>query len=372
MTGPRDERDVGPRQRPRVARRTAITAAVAGAAVLGAGALGAPRPPRPASSRTGDPALAARLAAACAGTGVGNVTLAAVSPVGTRFAGLGTVPDTEVEIGSVTKTTTAFLLARAAALGEVALDDRAADHLDLGDASYTLLDLATHRSGLPRLDPRPAALGRALVSNLLRTDPYPDDPAGVVAAARAAGDPDRGTVAYSNLGVALLGQALAAAAGRSWEALLRERLLDPLGMRDTRAPITADRLGPDAPTGRTASGRSAAAWTMAGHAPAGGVRSTARDSARYLRALLEDELPGVDAAEVLDPRADAGDGSRIGLAWFTDRFGGRTVTWHNGGTGGYATMVALDRASRAGVFVATDVAASVDAVGIRMLDEVAP
>lgn len=355
-----------------VDRRTAIVAAGAGAAVLGLGALGRPRPPRAAARRAGDPALAERLAAICADATVGNVTAAVVTPDGTRFAGLGADRDTEVEIGSVTKTTTAFLLARSAALGEVALDDPVRDHVDVGSGDYTLLDLTTHRSGLPRLDPRPAAVGRTVLSNFLRTDPYAaDGPGDVVAAARSVGRTDRGTVSYSNLGVALLGQTLAAATGTAWDGLLRSRLLEPLGMRATTAPLTTAGLAPGAPRGRTASGRPADAWTMAGWAPAGGIRSTASDMARYVRALLDDGLPGVPARDLLDPRADAGERRRIGLAWFTDRVGGRSVTWHNGGTGGYATMVAMDRAARTGVFVCTDVADDVDQVGFRLLAEVA-
>jgi len=355
-----------------VRRRTAVTAAAAGAAVLGLGALGRPRPPRAGASRTGDPELADRLAAICAGTTVGNVTATVVGPDDTRFAGHGADRHTEVEIGSVTKTTTAFLLARLDALGVVSLDDRVADHLDVGAGEYSLLELASHRSGLPRLDPRPAAVGRMVLSNFLRSDPYQaDGPADVVAAARSAGATDRGEVSYSNLGVALLGQALATAADTRWEELLRTHLLEPLGMGSTTTPLSPAGLAPGAPRGRTAAGRPADPWTMAGWAPAGGVRSTASDMSRYLRALLDDALPGVAADDLLEPRFDAGDGSRIGLAWFTDRFRGRTVTWHNGGTGGYATMLAMDRHSRTGVFVASDVAATVDQVGIRLLAEVA-
>uniref|UniRef100_UPI000A8B7376 serine hydrolase domain-containing protein n=1 Tax=Streptomyces silaceus TaxID=545123 RepID=UPI000A8B7376 len=76
-----------------------------------------------------------------------------------RHGGAPADPDTRFEIGSLTKTFTALLLADMAARGEVAHDDpigrflpRAAiPHLD-GDA-MTLLHLATHTSGLPRLPP---------------------------------------------------------------------------------------------------------------------------------------------------------------------------------------------------------------------------
>ena len=74
---------------------------------------------------------------------------------------------------------------------------------------------------------------------------------------------------------------------------------------------------------------------------------------------------------VLDPRFDAGDGDRIGLAWYTsDAVGGGSATWHNGGTAGYATMLAMDRERGIAVFVNSNTATSVDGLGLRLLAHV--
>jgi hypothetical protein len=43
------------------------------------------------------------------------------------------------------------------------------------------------------------------------------------------------------------------------------------------------------------------------------------------------------------------DDQRIGLGWFTDRAHDRTITWHNGGTGGFSSWVGFDRDARRAV-----------------------
>lgn len=350
--------------------RTPVIAGAVAVATLVAGVLLAPEAPRLSDDRTGDADIAARLSELAAGGDHRRLTAAVVTPEGTRFGGLGADQTTSVEIGSITKTLTSLLLAQAAEDGTVSLDDRAAEHLDLGDRSYTLEELATHRSGLPRLEPGFGATLRSLVAQFLARDPYTNDLDELIAAARDAGTSDEGAVAYSNFGTAILGQAIAAARGRDYEDLLDQDVFGPLGMTSSTAPIVPEVLPPDAPRGLTASGRAADPWTLHAEAPAGGVRSTAEDMARYASALLEDDPAlGVDAATVLDPRHDDGDRS-IGLAWFTEQRDGRTLTWHNGGTGGYSTMLVLDRDASVAVFVAGDTTASVDELAFDLLEEV--
>jgi hypothetical protein len=57
----------------------------------------------------------------------------------------------------------------------------------------------------------------------------------------------------------------------------------------------------------------------------------------------------------------------VGYAWFTDRIGDVTVTWHNGGTAGFSSMLALDRNHAAAVVLLANTAAALDEVAIRML-----
>jgi len=350
-------------------------AAGAAALVLAVGVLAAPRPPSLSTAGTGDAALSASLAEAATLEPGARDTLAAVliDENGATYAGLGADQHTEFEIGSITKTFTALLLAQAVERGEVTLDAPVGDYLDLGDsaaADVTLAELSSHRSGLPRIATTVPALVTSLWSGYRGSDPYPYDLAALTEHAKASALTDRGTVAYSNLGVALLGQALAAAAGSDYAELLQSRIFEPLGMDATSLPVTTDGLAPNARTGFTAAGRPADAWTLNAYAPAGGIRSTTADMALYAGALLSaDPALGVDPATVLDPRGGSGDDPLIGLAWFTQAPEDGTATWHNGGTGGFASMMALDRDANRAVVVLGNTATSADAVAMTILEE---
>jgi CubicO group peptidase (beta-lactamase class C family) len=105
---------------------------------------------------------------------------------------------------------------------------------------------------------------------------------------------------------------------------------------------------------------------MNAYAPAGGVRSTPDDMARYAQALLDRKAPGLDA---LEPRWDAGNGSRVGYGWFTDRVGSAPISWHNGATGGFSSMLALDQSRTAAVVILANTVAAVDEIAIRVLLE---
>ena len=71
------------------------------------------------------------------------------------------------------------------------------------------------------------------------------------------------------------------------------------------------------------------------------MRADVADAARLARALLVGDAPGIDA---LRPRADFAP-DRIGWAWLSrpDPVTGRTVVWHNGGTGGFTSFLGVDR-----------------------------
>jgi D-alanyl-D-alanine-carboxypeptidase/D-alanyl-D-alanine-endopeptidase len=151
--------------------------------------------------------------------------------------------DTIFEIGSVTKVFTALLLMDMVERGEVALSDPVAMYLPAGitvpqrnGRQITLRDLATHRSGLPRLP-----------SNFLPTDssnPYADYGVEQLYAFLSCYELPRdidSQVEYSNLGFGLLGHALERRAGLDYESLVRARILDPLGMSSsTRIALTPE------------------------------------------------------------------------------------------------------------------------------------
>ena len=267
-------------------------------------------------------------------------------------------PRSVFEIGSINKTFTATLLADMVARGEVALDDPVLKYLpedvtvpSRGGREITLLDLATHTSGLPRLPDnlKPGDLGdpygdytiellyEFLSSHELRRDPGAE-------------------VEYSNLAVGLLGHTLARAAGMSYRDLLRERVIEPLGMGMTGYALEGE----------------IADWMTQGHAygdvvpywfateaiqGAGGLRSNVEDMLVYLKAnvgppVTELEQSMRSAHQVRWPIGEEGGG--YGLAW--RRFVRREYVTirHGGGTGGFATLIAFDPEKHVGIVVLTN------------------
>ncbi|MGO1977609.1 serine hydrolase domain-containing protein [Brachybacterium tyrofermentans] len=349
-------------------RRTALAGAAGAGAILALTGLAAG--PRPA--RLGDVHGDAELAAALHPHLGGHRHVSAVVSDGgqQRFAGFGADETTEFEIGSVTKTFTGALLMDAVDRGDVSLETTVAEILGERAAGseasdVTLAEIASQSSGLPRLP-----LTRVLASlpiNFLRKDPYSGSSVGgVIDAALDASLSDRGEYAYSNLGVAFLGQLLATQTGVSWQELLRSRLLDPLGMTSTRAPFRLDEIGTDAPRGHGRSGLSAGAWTMHGYGPAGGIRSTGHDMALYLASMQDGSNPG---AAGLEPLVERGEDSAVGIVWSlrtTDA--GESLVQHNGMTGGFAAFCGFNQDSGRGVVLMTDSALSPDELGAGILD----
>jgi D-alanyl-D-alanine-carboxypeptidase/D-alanyl-D-alanine-endopeptidase len=226
-----------------------------------------------------------------------------------------------VEAGSVTKVLTGLLLAVLVNAGEVALSDPVGLFLPkVGTpaGAVTLESLATHTSGLPRL-----SFGLLARVMLHPVNPY----AGVTTndlvryTRRARLRPD-GEPHYSNLGVALLGQAIAAAAGSDYWTLARTLVLEPLG-------LTSSGDLPDAET--WTAGR---LWDTAALGPAGGLRGPVTDLLRLAVCARDPEsTPLADAIELATlPRARMGT-NWVGLCWISRETPSGRIIWHNGGTG---------------------------------------
>lgn len=281
--------------------------------------------------------------------------------------------DTEFEIGSVTKTFTSLLLADAVARGRVALDDPvtkyvAAPGLVRDGKTVTLGQLATHTSGLPRLPKNLAPANPA--------DPYADYDADKLLAFVAGDVLQRmpgAAYEYSNLGAGLLGYALTYRDG-GYEKVLRERVLTPLRMDDTTVTLSP------AQRARFASGHDiqlqpVPPWKIDALAGAGALRSTPADMAKYLRAAIDPAGSALAAAWKL-VEAPVADGPveslRMGLAWHVKLRDGSSVVWHNGQTGGFATMVAFDPVERVGVVVMSNASIGVDDLALHVLDASIP
>ncbi|WP_166348154.1 serine hydrolase [Phytoactinopolyspora limicola] len=276
--------------------------------------------------------------------------------------------DADFEIGSISKGITGLLYADAKARGEISRDPTLGELLPLGDvpaAAVPLESISTHRSGLPGLPKSAHPLRRTVALWRHGTNPYGETLEQLLAQARGV-EVGKPRARYSNFGFELLGHAIAGAAGMTFAELVRDRLADPLGLGCFYLPATTDELRATALTGRTKRGAPRQPWTGEALGPAGGIRSCIHDMAKLTATLLAGSAPG---AAALDPVAPFGRGARIGAGWVTTDVGGRTITWHNGGTGGFRSWLGLDRTASTGVVILSATSVSVDRHGFALLTD---
>lgn len=291
------------------------------------------------------------------------------------FGKIGDAPDAKTadgstifEIGSITKTFTGLLLAHLSNRQQLALDDPVSKFLPdtvklpETDQPITLLRLATHHSGLPRMPSNFAPRDPA--------NPYLDyDAAPMYEALAVAKVHSTDQYEYSNLAYGLLGHAMERRLDLRYETFLQRRILRHLGMNSTLVTLgeaEKARLAPpfdaDLFPSRT--------WEFQAMAGAGAIRSTADDMLKYLgaQAGLHDTLPndlGQAIAMSHQPR-DSGPGEmKMGLGWHITKDG---KLFHNGQTGGYHAFAMVDPAAKRGVVVLCNTATMrVDAIGGRAM-----
>jgi CubicO group peptidase (beta-lactamase class C family) len=265
-----------------------------------------------------------------AGTGGVAVAVAAADPSGpvTRTSPGGLPPAGRFEIGSVTKTMTAAVLACLTEDGVLSLDDQIGRWLNAGaNGEITVRQLATHTSGLPSRPPNLPVSG----ANPWAGYTFDRAEEGLRRAELTAGRPWR----YSNLGYQLLGLVLERATGREYPALMAGYLLAPLAM--TQSGVGGRGDGVLLP-GHTNTGE-AVQWDHPWGA--GGVEATIADLARYATACLFPPRTPLGAAIALAQRPviAAGDGTRQALAWIIHD---GDIAEHSGATGGFSACVTVD------------------------------
>lgn len=316
----------------------------------------------------------------CAGIVVGLISRSAPPRVlawGETVRGNHKLPDgnTVFEIGSVTKLFTSLLLAEAVVDKQVTLDTPLASllpaktKLPAGKRPITLLDLATHTSGLPRLPTNMHPVDPA--------NPYADYTTEQLYSFLAGATLDREPGAkyeYSNLGAGLLGHALALRARTDWPGLVAAQVTRPLAMTSTMVALSPDAKARFAQA-YDAEGDPAKPWDLPALAGAGALRSTANDLMLFLRAELaaaREARSRLAQAMALTqkPQHDLPDAKgKIGLGWHIEPDG---TLWHNGGTGGFHSFVAFDPKRQLAVVVLANGAASqIDDFGNAAVNAVA-
>lgn len=256
---------------------------------------------------------------------------------GVRIQGQSGAVDanTAFQLASVTKTFTAAALGSLVDEGKLGWDDPVINHLPgfaMSDPYATLhtsaRDLLAHRSGLP-------AFGADLT-----------------------------------LAGTLAGQV----AGSSWEAVVRSRLLEPLGMRRTRVVAAELNRDPNAATPHLSRPAGPAPMTTregdGAFGPAGAISSSANDMAVWMRMLLAGGRLGakqVLRAETVQelfrpamvsevsfsesPPINENTGFDYALGWATYAYNGRKVVEKGGALAGVRSVVTLVPSEQLGVVV---------------------
>lgn len=274
-------------------------------------------------------------------------------------------PDTVYRLGSISKTFTAVAVLQLRDAGKLRLDDPVKAHLPWFEyrdrfpdgPRITVWNLLTHTSGLPRDAAFPYWTDRQFPTREqliagLREQEIVYEP---------------GThYKYSNLGLALAGEVVAAVSGESYADYLRAHVLAPLGMKSTfveTAQVPAERLAtgylarlPDG-TWPVAPPTDARALT-----PSANLSSTVEDLARFVAAqfprsgpeagplLSAATLREMHRVQWLDPDWSSG----RGLGFAVWRQGARTLVGHGGWVAGHRAQIAFDPQTKVGVVVLTN------------------
>ena len=313
-----------------------------------------------------------------------SIVVGVITPNGTSVSGYGNISkanstkvngDTIFDIGSLTKTFTAALLADMVKRGIVNIDDPIEKYLppNVTVPSYnghkiTLEDLASHTSGLPDL-PR-AVIGPGQYRNLPTQQIY-----NFISNSSLVSEP--GTrVNYSNLGGGLLGHILSLKAGIPYEQLLRDRILNVLGMDSTGIAMNSTQITtplPDLLQSRLAKGHvggkeiNSLAFLSEVIQPSGAVYSSANDLLKYLSAnmglidtKINDILQDTHLIRHQDYTATGNSSvthnfmvSFFGLAWniLTNLGGEDTVIQHSGAINGYTSYIGFNPTKQIGLVV---------------------
>jgi CubicO group peptidase (beta-lactamase class C family) len=226
-----------------------------------------------------------------------------------------------------------------------------------------LVDLSTHRSGLPKVASSPLSADFAkpnseysiqdLYGFLLGYAPTPEVGA---------------KYEYSELGVGLLGHLLENRTGTDYESLLRNRIFEPLGMEMTGIEPTPEMLARlvQGHRGGEAVSHTTRFLVLRG---AGALRSNAEDMLDFLAANVGTPTSGLESAmrESHKPRALANYQNRIGLGWHIMPVGSNRVVWHNGSTGGFSSFIGFDPKRGVGVVMLSNSAQSFDDIGLHLI-----
>jgi CubicO group peptidase (beta-lactamase class C family) len=266
-------------------------------------------------------------------------------------------PRTIFAIGSNTKAFTSAAVAIMVDRKKMRWDDKVTSYLpnfQLYDPyvtrEITIRDVLSHRSGLGRRG-----------DMLWYGSPYARDE--ILRRIRFL-EPNssfRSQFGYQNIMFLAAGQAMAEAAGKSWDDVIVSEIFQPLGMSESSTSTDSLRGKPDVATPHLIDGADVAPipWRNIDNvAPAGSINSSVVDMTHWIRmqldtgvyagrkiigakSLQETHSPQTIISSPPDTLFPSNHFSSYGMGWVLQDYRGRALVWHNGGIDGMLSEVRL-------------------------------
>ncbi|HWZ35547.1 MAG TPA: serine hydrolase domain-containing protein [Mucilaginibacter sp.] len=294
---------------------------------------------------------------------------------GEKRKGKGDMPNmgTLYEIGSITKTFTATLLAWYVNEGKLNLNDPITKYLPDSVAAnpalkdINLVNLSNHTSGLPGLPGNFSAQ-----KNYSDANPYKNYTREMLFSylqnCKLRSRP--GTeYAYSNLAVGLLGVILERVTGKPYEQLVAEIICRPLGMKSTLQhlyPLIASRSA----YVYNDEAKLTPSWDFDALAACGSLKSTINDLLIYTKANMAKSDTKLSKAFELAHQITFNNGdTQVGLGWHIIKVDGVGYLFHNGGTEGSSSFLAYNIEKGLAVILLSNAGASTDNTGVDIISK---
>jgi len=290
---------------------------------------------------------------------------------GETASGNNQLPETNsiYEIGSITKTFTATLLAYYANEGKLKLTDPITKYLpDSVSANQelrgiTLEMLSNHTSGLSRLPDN---------FEFHSSDPY--DPYKDYSKKHLyeylktckLGSKPGDSYVYSNFGVGLLGSILEQVSGKTFEEMVNEIICTPLEMQNTEQHLTIAQRQHFV-TVYNEDGKATSPWTFQVLAACGALRSTLDDMLLYLKANMAPSQTRLSKAIELTHQITFNKDIKLGLGWHIIVVDGVQYYFHDGQTFGCSSFMAFNIEKKLGIVVLSNSAISTNDLGVSLL-----
>jgi len=260
------------------------------------------------------------------------------------------------EIGSITKVFTTQLLINLLDEDKInSLDESVLPYLDFnikGNPTITFRQLANHTSGLPSnlsgsIFNTDASnpyrnWNREKLMNYFSKDVKLNSEPGVV-------------YQYSNVGMALLAYTINKITGKEYESLLQENIFQPLEM--IQSTTNRDLIQEYLVQGYNRKGKPTANWEMAEMKGAGAILSSTLDLSKFALwnfFALNNQLKLMSQSSLV-----INDNLEIALGWhIVKNKSTNPFLWHNGGTGGYKSSMAINLNNNTAVIVLTNIGAT--------------